>query len=243
MDPINYTAEEVKVIERFFANVKPDDEYNQSIIIDDIKKYGSILIRVGLGYIANSIYAFGQRTIRSHMHNEKEVRKSLRDPLNVVFKHKLKIITVFLTVVVIVTIGSFLMPPVYEASSKILLKFGRENVFIPTTNRVEGRNPTVFFDSSRQERLNSEMEIIKGRDLIEKVISNLGVKKIYPNIDKEPLISLPFSKVKSNMDSDCGSMSDFGERMVLVRLKSGSSGADICWKLVMSPRRAGAKSR
>ena len=35
--------------------------------------------------------------------------------------------------VLTVTAGSFLMSPTYEATSKILLKFGRENVYTPTT--------------------------------------------------------------------------------------------------------------
>jgi uncharacterized protein involved in exopolysaccharide biosynthesis len=54
------------------------------------------------------------------MNGESEAQGNLRDLLNVIFKHKAKIVIIFLTVVVTVTIGSFLMPPVYEASSKIL---------------------------------------------------------------------------------------------------------------------------
>ena len=114
------------------------------------------------------------------MNSENEVQGNLRDILNVVFKHKAKMITIFLTVVVTVTIGSFLMSPVYEASSKILIKVGRENVYMPTNPAASG-NPPIFFDSSREERINSEVEILKGRNLIEKVLTDLGVKHIYPN--------------------------------------------------------------
>lgn len=127
------------------------------------------------------------------MNYENDPQTNVRDLLNVVFKHKTKMITIFLAVVVTVTVVTFLMSPVYEASSKILVKFGRENVFMPTSPASSGS--PILFDSSREERINSEVEILTGRNLIEKVISDLGVKTIYPGIDKKPLIPLPsFSK-------------------------------------------------
>jgi uncharacterized protein involved in exopolysaccharide biosynthesis len=129
------------------------------------------------------------------MNTDNESQGTFRDLLYVIFKHKAKMITIFLTVVVTVTIGSFLMSPVYEASSKILVKFGRENVFMPTNPAVSG-SPPVLFDSSREERINSEVEILKGRNLIEKVLSALGVTHIYPDIDKKPLIPRPSSSKK-----------------------------------------------
>ena len=134
------------------------------------------------------------------MNTENEAQGSLRDFFNVIFKHKARIIAIFLAVVIPVTIGSFMMPPVYEASSKILVKFGRENVFMPTSPTVSG-SPPVLFDSSREERINSEVEILKGRNLIEKVIRDLGVTHIYPDIDKKPLIPpLPSSRKLSLLD-------------------------------------------
>jgi uncharacterized protein involved in exopolysaccharide biosynthesis len=126
------------------------------------------------------------------MNSENESPGTLRDFLNILFKHKAKMITIFLTVVVTVTIGSFLLPPIYEASSKILVKFGRENVFMPTSPASSGNTPFLF-DSSREERINSEIEIFKGRNLIEEVISTLGVQNIYPDIDKKSFIPRPSS--------------------------------------------------
>ena len=133
------------------------------------------------------------------MNSGNEVQGNLRDILNVVFKHKAKMITIFLTVVVTVTIGSFLTSPVYEASSKILIKVGRENVYMPTNPAANGNSP-ILFDSSREERINSEVEILKGRNLVEKVLSDLGVKNIYPNIDKKPLIPRLSSKELSPLE-------------------------------------------
>ena len=124
------------------------------------------------------------------MNSENETQGNLRDLLNVIFKHKVKMSIIFLTVVVTVTLGSFLMSPVYEASSKIMLKFGRENVFMPTNPAANGGSP-VLFDSSREERINSAVEILKGRNITETVLRDLGVKNIYPDIDKKSFIPRP----------------------------------------------------
>ena len=127
------------------------------------------------------------------MNTENGAQGTLRDLLYVIFKHRAKMITIFLAVVITVTICSFLMPPVYEASSRILVKFGRENVFMPTSPTVSG-SPPVLFDSSKGERINSAIEMLKGRNLIEKVVSDIGVKHIYPDIDKEEQAIPTFEK-------------------------------------------------
>jgi uncharacterized protein involved in exopolysaccharide biosynthesis len=124
---------------------------------------------------------------------DNETLGSLRDILNILFKHKAKMITIFATIVITVTVGSFLMAPVYEASSKVLVKFGRENVFTPTSPAAGGNQP-ILFDSSREERLNSEIEIFRGRNLIETSITKLGATTIYPDIDQKPLIPRPWAK-------------------------------------------------
>jgi uncharacterized protein involved in exopolysaccharide biosynthesis len=133
------------------------------------------------------------------MYPENEALGNLRDVLNVLFKHKAKMITIFLTIVITVTAGTFLMSPVYEASSKVLVKFGRENIYIPT-NPAAGGNQPILFDSSREERINSEIEIFKGRNLIERTISELGITSIYPDIDRESLIPRPWSKKLSPLE-------------------------------------------
>ena len=47
---------------------------------------------------------------------------SLRNVLTVLFKRKHIILIFFITVVLVVTAGSFLMPKIYEAESKLLVE-------------------------------------------------------------------------------------------------------------------------
>ena len=105
---------------------------------------------------------------------------SLRDFLYVVFKHKTKILAVFLATVITVTAASFIMKPTYEADSKILIKFGRENIYIPATEHV---SPIVNLNP--QEEINSEIEILKSRGLVERTVRTLGVENIYPGLLKK----------------------------------------------------------
>jgi uncharacterized protein involved in exopolysaccharide biosynthesis len=116
-----------------------------------------------------------------------EPQGTLRDIFYIIFKHKVKICTLFFTVVLTVTAGSFLMSPTYEASSKILLKFGRENVYSPTT--PAGGSTPIVMDLSREERLNSEVEMLTGRNLAEKAIRDIGLEALYPELLEKPLFS------------------------------------------------------
>ena len=112
--------------------------------------------------------------------NNIELSSSLRDFLTVIFKHKAKILTFFLVTVIIVAIGSFAMRPTYEASSQALVKFGRENIYVPTSPTSTSTAP--IFSFSREEQINSEIEILKSRYLLEKVIDSLGAETIYPDL-------------------------------------------------------------
>ena len=109
---------------------------------------------------------------------------SLRDFLTVLFKHKNTILIIFFTVVATVTIGSFLLSPTYEAKSSLLVKFGREYIY---SSEVGERVPDMrIVPLNQEEVINSEIQILTSRDLIEKVITTLKVENIYPDLAKNP---------------------------------------------------------
>ena len=53
---------------------------------------------------------------------------SLRDLLQVLFKHQAKILVIFFATVATVAIATFLTAPVYEATASLLVKIGREHI-------------------------------------------------------------------------------------------------------------------
>lgn len=107
-------------------------------------------------------------------------KTSLRDFLHIVFKRKLQILLFFFATVCTVAVGTVLIKPTYEAFSQIIIKAGRENIFVPTVPTNGNINPVFSFN--REEQINSEIEILKGQFLIEKVVGSLGPTSIYKSL-------------------------------------------------------------
>jgi polysaccharide biosynthesis protein PslE len=112
-----------------------------------------------------------------------ETQSSLRDLLNVLFKRKAQILLFFLVVFGTVAIGTFAMQPIYEASSQIIVKIGRENMYVPTL--PSGQDSPVV-NVHREEQINSEIEILKGRTLAEEVMKTLDPKAVYKELRSDP---------------------------------------------------------
>ena len=99
---------------------------------------------------------------------------TLRDILYIVFKRKYKILMFFLITFSLVALGTFLKKPIFEAKSQILVKIGRENVYVPARDSL---SPVVSLDQEKQ--INSEIEILKSNLMAEKLLSVLGPDTVY----------------------------------------------------------------
>lgn len=115
-------------------------------------------------------------------------QSSFRDFLHVIFKRKNQILLFFAVTVCTVVIGTFVSKPVYEAKAQILVKMGRENIYIPPT----GTNSQII-NFNRDNQINSEIELLKSRSLAENVIKSLGTETIYKNLDHKGTV-LKFQK-------------------------------------------------
>ncbi|HEA67868.1 MAG TPA: hypothetical protein ENI07_13755 [Desulfobacterales bacterium] len=104
-------------------------------------------------------------------------RSSLRDFLHVLFKRKSQIILFFFVTVFTVAVGTFVIKPTYEAKTQLLVKMGRENLYVPPSG---GNNPIISFN--RDDQINSEIELLKSRSLAETVVASLGPGNIYKDL-------------------------------------------------------------
>ncbi len=105
---------------------------------------------------------------------------SLRDFLHVVFKRKGRILLFFGVTLGTVAVVTFMTSPTYEATAQILVKIGREDVYLP--DLPEGRvRPAIRV--TREEQINGEIEILKSRFLAEKVVESLGPTIIYEDLN------------------------------------------------------------
>lgn len=114
------------------------------------------------------------------MDQERMPSASLRDFLHVVFKRKGRILLFFGITLGTVAVVTFMTSPTYEATAQILVKIGREDVYLP--DLPEGRvRPAIRV--TREEQINGEIEILKSRFLAEKVVESLGPTIIYEDLN------------------------------------------------------------
>ena len=94
---------------------------------------------------------------------------SLRDILTVVFKRR-RIILVFAACIVLLsTLMMALTPPTYEVEATLLVNKARAEIPI-----APKESPQLIISQVGEEELNSEIEILKSRQLIEEVLDDLG---------------------------------------------------------------------
>lgn len=117
---------------------------------------------------------------------------SLRDVLFVLFWHRTKIVLTACAVFVGVLIGMFLWEESYEARASILVKLGRQgmtlNAVLPPSSQQSGIPVGV-----RKEDVNSEIEILQNRALIEQVVTKLGPEFFFPE-SQPPEAVIPWVK-------------------------------------------------
>jgi uncharacterized protein involved in exopolysaccharide biosynthesis len=99
-----------------------------------------------------------------------------RELLSILFRERLKLILVFVGLCVLVIGYSYLLTPYYEATARLLIKTGRE-----FQTRSDPNQPVVAVPSTtKQEIVNSEIQILTSRDLSEAVVEKIGAGKLYP---------------------------------------------------------------
>lgn len=102
---------------------------------------------------------------------------SLQEALGVVVRRRAWIATVFLVVLAFVATVTAFQTPQYVASSKVLVKFGREFLYSPDS----GDRPTLV-GRNRESLLNSVLEILRSRSVVAAVVEDLGAQTIYPKL-------------------------------------------------------------
>ena len=79
-----------------------------------------------------------------------------------VFRHKFAVAGFFLGVLALVAIATVLMPRTYRSQTKLFLRLGRENATLDPTATL-GQNPVVALPATRENEINSILEILKSR--------------------------------------------------------------------------------
>jgi len=99
-----------------------------------------------------------------------------RELLSILFRERFKLIVVFVGLCAAVIAYSYTLTPYYEATTRLLVKTGRE-----FQTRSDPNQPVVAVPTStKQEIVNSEIQILTSRDLAASVIDRVGADRLYP---------------------------------------------------------------
>ena len=120
-----------------------------------------------------------ERTNFDTPENERVPSLTLRDLMRVAFRHRQLVTLCFLGVLAAAILAAILLPEQYEARMKILVKHERVDAVVTSERNA---TPQQLSNSLvTEEDLNSEVELIKSRDLLEKVVETCGLDASPPS--------------------------------------------------------------
>ena len=108
-----------------------------------------------------------------------QAQLTVRDAASVWFRHKLLMTVTFLAIAVGTAVVTSLLPNEYESRTKILVKNLRADVPI-TPERTTGANGTASDKDVSETQINSEIEVLTSKDLLNQVVSECGLAKAGP---------------------------------------------------------------
>jgi len=97
----------------------------------------------------------------------------VRDLYYIIFRHKWKAVLFFFAVTITVTLYTFQAPEVYRSDAKLIVRPGRENV---TLQHTATTGQIISIGQPRKSEINSELEILRSRELAGKVADAIGLK-------------------------------------------------------------------
>jgi uncharacterized protein involved in exopolysaccharide biosynthesis len=109
---------------------------------------------------------------------------SLRDVSRTVFRHKGKIACFAILVLFASTVYGFFLPKTYRSEAKLFVRLGRENVGLDATTTL-GNNAAVAIPPSREEEINTVVEVLRSRSLLERIVDDLGPAAILSAVPKQ----------------------------------------------------------
>lgn len=93
------------------------------------------------------------------------------------YRHKFKALSAFVFVAGLAVIAAFFLPKTYRSEGVFFVRLGRDNAVLDST-AIPGQKPIVALPSSRESEINSLVEVLDSRVIMEKVVDALGPNAI-----------------------------------------------------------------
>jgi len=99
----------------------------------------------------------------------------IRDLFRAFFRHKGKMVLVFIGTSALLATGFVICPRTYTSEARLFIRIGKESVGLdPTATMSE----VINVHESRENEINSELEILKSRVVLEDVVARMGADRI-----------------------------------------------------------------
>ena len=107
-----------------------------------------------------------------------------RDAYRILLRHRWKMLTTFRAIMALVVVALVLCPRSYSSSARLFVRLGRESIGLDPTATIHS---TVNVEGSRETEINSELELLRSRVLLQDVVDRLGPDVV---LGKKPLSSI-----------------------------------------------------
>ena len=100
---------------------------------------------------------------------------SSRGFVAVLLAHKWKALAFLFLVTLTAAAATWLSPDIYRSEARLMLRLGRENAILDPT---AAGGQTVAISQTRRDELNSELEIFRNREAVERIVDALTPEAI-----------------------------------------------------------------
>ncbi len=134
--------------------------------------------------------------------SQQPTQSSLHDFFSVLKKRKLGMFLIFLLIISGTIAVTLAQTPIFEVSSTVMIKYGREYIYRPLDQLEQGEvQPMLTFDNDRI--INTELEIYRSKELIDKTITTIGIDRLYPKLSSlkdsnEIILAYAINRFKNN---------------------------------------------
>jgi uncharacterized protein involved in exopolysaccharide biosynthesis len=94
-----------------------------------------------------------------------------RDVLRILFRHKIKVVSFFVSTVAVAIIGLFILPKTYTSEARLYIKIGRHSVGVSPTANV-GTSLTIH--ESHENEIRSMIDLVRSRTILQRVVDRIG---------------------------------------------------------------------
>lgn len=95
-----------------------------------------------------------------------------RDILRILFRHKIKVVSSFVSTITVAALGLLLLPKTYVSEARLFIKIGRHSIAIDPTATLGSSHLTIH--ESRENEIRSLLDLIKIRVILETVANRIG---------------------------------------------------------------------